>query len=134
MVAEPPSLYAGPMSRESLLSTIAREAVVASGAGVEFQSTVLPPIGVDLAAMARGAPAPPPPAGGSPVAAFMGWLTRPTIVARGPGGVAKVYPLTQYGAAPQSTLAQLVLPVAAAAGVGLAGYGLFQVIQRLRGR
>jgi hypothetical protein len=115
------------------LSSIARSVAGASGARFELQTAVLPPLGVDLAALASGGGSPPASVGPNPAAGLVAWLIRPTLVGS-VGGVERRYPLTAAGAAPQSALAQAVLPTLAAVEVGLALYGAYKVGQLLFGR
>ena len=127
MVVGPVLLYAGPMA-EPLLSTIARAGVQAAGAQVVLETTVLPPLAFDVS----GALTAPAATGPNPFAAAAAWLIRPTIRAELAGRSVR-RPLTEFGAAPQGGLAQLVLPVATAVGLGLTAYGAWTLGKKLLG-
>lgn len=115
------------------LSAIARSVAGASGARLELQTTLLPPLAIDVASLAAGGGSPPQSTGPNPLTGLVSWLVRPTLVGQ-VAGVQRVYPLTGAGAAPQSTLAQAVLPTLAAVEVGLALYGGYKLAQALFGR
>lgn len=114
------------MATESLAATIAREAAAASGGRVAFETTFLPPLSIDLAALARPGPAVPPPPSSNVAAELVAQLTRPTLRVEGAGAARRI-PLTSAGVAPQSPALQAILPALALAEVGLAAYGAWHL-------